>query len=1264
MITRRALCLAALVSIAYFPAPSLAAGPNRVTWQDLPARVAGRLVPLDKLGVAACPTDWALRAPDRRVLQIIENVLYSWEERDLDSRPGASYCVVMRRPFERALAPAEAQVLLSASSLWLEQATAPGPPPAVRSLPADDPRFGREPAQFRGDPSLEASADRKADTGFIGWAGGPRTGAPEEGIERTTAGTVIGDSVIGGTDDRARVTDTRAFPNRAIGFLSATGNRATAFQVSPYAALTNGHVVWDGQNREFSRNVEVAPGQYESGGRVFFPYGRQTAVRLATNPGWVETGKIQYDYGAVFFDQPFSGLSTFMPLAFDVKPAVGSEVRVAGYPGAVRGTATQGQWFDADKVVSVLGRILRYKVDTSLGNSGSPVWQVLGGGQVRAIAVHSTGDLTNSGNSAARLVAENFDLIAEWLSWTPFARNGLHLNVNQVDPIACPLVQATVSVTNDAGEPLLDLNRANFSLTENGVPQAIDVEQAEVSDQAISVALILDASTSLSDTDIANIKVASRRFIDLLGPRDRIAVIFFSSGVQVVQNYTTDKAQAKAAVDTLHRIGSTALFDAILEGVQLSTTVAGRRALVVMTDGMNNTGELNVNVPIAAALAASVPVFTIGFGSVDVGVLDSIATRTGGRFFLGAGSADLQSILAAIGRAFDKQYLITWLSPFRSGGQENLEISVADGAEGDTRETTYSQNGTLGCPAPNGSCQARIVSPNGGDTWTKGQLQKIAWSTTGPSCGPTVGLAVSDGSETWYLADVPDNGMQSFDIDFLPPGNLYRAIVADRATGQSDVSDGTFSVASSRFTCRSGPETLCLLHGRFEVRVVWRPPVGPGGFAKAVSIGDGTGIFRFADPSSAEIGLRMFDSRAANGHFSFFSGAVSNFGYSIFVTDTVTGESRVYTNPAGEFRSFADDTAFGPPTEEQAASRPEVSLARQAELSKATAFGRSEPGAALVPPSFAPVPAGQKVLWDQSARTGTAVVSSENRLDPGAGAFDTEGADDFIVATGKTWLLDGVDVVGDYYGQGQLGPADSVDVQIFAESNGFPSTVSCSYRGLHPARGLADGDFEVNLPSPCRLTAGHFWVTVQAEIDFNAAKQWGWAERQAVRERPSAWRNPGGGYQTFCDDWGRRSADCHIGTNPDFAYRLRGRDSTGGGTGNCQATNTALCFANRKVKVEVTFRAENGHLNPATARTLSALPTSGYFSFGAAGLDLLVKILDGSTVNGNIWVFYGGLSSLEFTVKVTDVTTGRVRTYTSPKGRYTSAGDIAALPGF
>ena len=1264
--------LFALLTLTAFP---LRAELRQVPWRELSQRVADRLIPRGELGVADCPTDVALRRPDRRVIQFIENVFYSWEEYDLKPVQGQSFCIVMRRPLDQALSAGEAQVLLTASSLWLE--------PWLRSteaasLGADHPDLQRDPVAWRGDPAAGEAAG--PDRGVVGWAGSgeapveegrPRHG-PATGISQQTGG-----SVIGGTDERTRA-NTNAFPHGLIAYFSfdtsaPNGNpaaaRATGFLAGPYMALTNGHVVWDDIRRQFSRNLVIAPGQSDaSGGGVSRPFGTRTAVRLATNPGWVETAKIQYDYGAAFFDIPFSGISTFMPLAFDVSPAVGSQVRVAGYPGTVKGSTTQGQWVASDKIVAVQSRLLRYKVDTSPGNSGSPVWQVLGGGQVRTIAIHSTGDTTNNGNSGARLIGDNFELISEWLSWTPQTRNGLNLTINQVDPDSCPLVEAIVSVTDSSGKPVLDLTRANFTVHENGFPQVVDVAQAQVTDSVIAVALILDDSGSLSVQDVANIKDASRRFVDLLGPRDKVAVFRFSDFVSLVQDYTSNKDLAKAAINTLGDGGSTSLYDAIIEGADHSTTIAGRRALVVMTDGMNNQGTSDVAAPIQAAQAAAVPVFTIGFGDVDVQTLDQIASETGGRFFLGASSGDLQAILQAIGRTFDTQYLLTWVSRFVSGGQQNLEVRVADGPEQDTATTTYSQSGTAGCPPPSSTCDARIVSPNGGEIWTKGRPQTLTWSTSGPSCGPTVGLALSDGSEIWYLADTNDDGTQPFNIDFLPPGALYHAIVADRATGHSDSSDDSFSITApaNGFTCVKGPETLCLLKGRFQVRVLWRlPGGGGGGFARAVPVGDAAGYFWIFSNANAELATRMFDGRSLNGHFWLSSGALTSLDYSIFATDVTTGDTRVYTSIEGEFRSFFDDSAFGPPPE--TAPAPVEKEVREAQVVESAAIREDGSRASARLPVLggldpallqAVLPATQKVLWNQTDRVGDSVVSSENRLDSEGGPFSSEAADDFVVPGTKTWLLQGVDVLGGYYGSGAHGPAQSVNVFVYRDGNGFlPGTLQCSQRNLRPAAGLGNGSFEINLPSACRLTAGRYWIAVQANQSFPTAGQWGWGERTAVREKGAVWRNPADGYDTGCSDWTRK-ANC--GQQPsDFLFRLRGEEPSGGG-GSCKASTTALCLAGKRFRVEASWKDAKGKV--ASAKGTGLTGNTGYFSFVSNSLDLIVKLVDGVSSNGHFWVFYGGLASPEYTVKITDSATGTVKTFTNPKGSFTSGGDTTTLP--
>jgi VWFA-related protein len=1269
MLKRAAGAVAVLSLIAALRSAPVQAGPRQIPWPQLPQRVAGHLIPAADLGVKDCPRDLASRVPSRRVLQYIENVFYSWEEFDLVPAPGEAFCVVMRRPLNRPLSAAEAQVLLTASSLWLETANAQ---PRGLAMP-DGLVRGRAPLPWHGDLEPVLSPDPAPDRGIVGSPAKAGTGPAEREGKPAPAppGTLLGNlkDVIGGKDDRAVVANTGTFPNRVISYVafdteSQSGTplsgRATGFLVSPYMLLTNGHVVWNEDRREMVSNLTIAPGFNGATG----PFGTRSAVRLATNPGWVATAKIQYDYAAAFIDTPFDGITTFMPLAFDVSPAGGSQVRVAGYPAKVRGADTAAQWSAADRVVSVQGRVLRYKVDTSPGNSGSPVWQVLAGGQVRTIGIHSTGDPTNSGNSGVRLVSQNFDLISEWLSWTPQTNNGLHLTINQIDAGSCPLVKAIATVNDDAGQPVPDLTRANFTLAENGVPQAIDVEQAEVSDNAISVALVLDASSSLSDSDVDNIRDASRRFVDLLGPRDKVAVYHFANGVALVQDYTSDKTRAKAAINALTNDGGavgdgggTALFDALVEAARHSTQTTGRRALVVMTDGMNNTGSETEGSAIAAANAAAVPVFTIGFGDADTSVLGDVAAGTGGRFFPGGSSADLQSILAAIGRTFAKQYLLSWVTSFVSGGNQSVDVTVTDGFDSDEGFSSYSQSGASGCAPPDASCVVHVVHPNGGEVWTKGKPQTIQWTTSGPSCGSTDGLALSDGSQIWYLADTAARS-QTLNIDFLPTGTLYRAIVADRATGHFDTSDDTFTIAapSAGFTCAKGTETLCLLKGRYQVKALWHATDGSGGgFARAVPVGDAGGYFWFFDNTNPELVLKLVDGRAVNAHVWFFSGALTSFEYSIFVTDAKTGETRVYSSVEGEFRSFADDTAFGPPPEGDGT----------AAVHGPARAGGAEPVAPLAAwpgrkTGFAALAASQAVLWEQSDHVGTVVIASTNRTD--APQYSTETADDFVVPAQKTWLLQGVDVAGAYYGSGAHGPADSVNVVVYADRNGFPGAASCTFRQVRPRSGLDSGVFEVDLTGICRLPAGRYWVEVQTNQDTSATGVWGWVERTALREKPSAWRNPGGGFNTACNDWGRRAATCKIGDQPDLIFRLRGQETTGGGGGggSCSGSATALCLSNKRIKAEVTWRNPKGQLVAAHATALTG--STGYFSLDSTGVDLAVKIIDGRPVNGSFWLFYGGLSSVEYTLRITDPVTGTVKTYANPKGRYASGGDAGAVP--
>ncbi len=117
----------------------------------------------------------------------------------------------------------------------------------------------------------------------------------------------------------------------------------------------------------------------------------------------------------------------------------------------------------------------------------------------------------------------------------------------------------------------------------------------------------------------------------------------------------------------------------------------------------------------------------------------------------------------------------------------------------------------------------------------------------------------------------------------------------------------------------------------------------------------------------------------------------------------------------------------------------------------------------------------------------------------------------------------------------------------------------------------------------------------------------------------------------------------------------------------CESSVASLCFNRGRFAVTLLSR------DPRTERIGAgqAIPQNnifGYFSLpaltnDAANPEVFVKVLDGRAVNGNFWVFFGGLTDLEYTVTVLDIATRRVKSYTKLAGDNCGGFDTAAFPG-
>ena len=114
----------------------------------------------------------------------------------------------------------------------------------------------------------------------------------------------------------------------------------------------------------------------------------------------------------------------------------------------------------------------------------------------------------------------------------------------------------------------------------------------------------------------------------------------------------------------------------------------------------------------------------------------------------------------------------------------------------------------------------------------------------------------------------------------------------------------------------------------------------------------------------------------------------------------------------------------------------------------------------------------------------------------------------------------------------------------------------------------------------------------------------------------------------------------------------------------CSPTPEALCLLGGRFEIQAWWHDQhNDHRGRGTAVPFAGSKKTGFFwFFNPANVELGVKNLDGRSVNGFVWTFYGALSDVEYWVTVTDTEQGRNRTYHNPPGSICGIGDTASFP--
>jgi VWFA-related protein len=245
------------------------------------------------------------------------------------------------------------------------------------------------------------------------------------------------------------------------------------------------------------------------------------------------------------------------------------------------------------------------------------------------------------------------------------------------------LVEVYATVTDGHGRYVDDLTAGQFSIVE--ADRAQPVTAFENHTASVSVSLLFDTTSSMEAT-LPSLKAAALHLLDDLRPDDSVAVYGFNDQVAELQPFTTDKTAAKRAVLQAHAAGSTALYDALLRVNHDLIGRAGKKVIIVFTDGDDNSSMLTADDVIRRAKIRGVPIYTIAEDQAveNPQLLEQLANMshaTGGKPFVIHKLSDIGAVFQKVSEDLMHGYLLAF-QPHSSDEQGWHQIKVVLSAKG------------------------------------------------------------------------------------------------------------------------------------------------------------------------------------------------------------------------------------------------------------------------------------------------------------------------------------------------------------------------------------------------------------------------------------------------------------------------------------------------------------------------------------------------------------------------------------------------------
>jgi VWFA-related protein len=278
----------------------------------------------------------------------------------------------------------------------------------------------------------------------------------------------------------------------------------------------------------------------------------------------------------------------------------------------------------------------------------------------------------------------------------------------QILKVGTRLVNTLFSVTDKQNRYVDNLKQEDLQVFEDGKPQSIFTFKKEF-DLPLTLAIMVDVSGS-EQYVLPQLKDAGAHFIDSIirTGKDTAAIIKFEGEATLMQGLTSNKNRLRKGLEEVSYIappgqyggtpginggsrqGGTSIWDSVVAACgDLLAREAGRKTIVLLTDGEDTTSRMKLNDAINEALRAEVVIYAIGIGDpasggtfigngVNEGVLKKLTEATGGRAVIPKSRRDLDDAFAQLEQDMRQQYLLAYepSNEAPDGAFRKIEIKV------------------------------------------------------------------------------------------------------------------------------------------------------------------------------------------------------------------------------------------------------------------------------------------------------------------------------------------------------------------------------------------------------------------------------------------------------------------------------------------------------------------------------------------------------------------------------------------------------------